>query len=161
MTESTVTLVCKRRKELRGKDHVTILCGENVRVFETWNQGGIPHEMVHYVVEATFGMRGFVRLIGEGETSEEILEGTVLPSALVAEALTNAYQYEMWGMAEHTNEELRANTMQFGGLEELEFGDDELDRGRVLLVDLIARWQALGPAGKLELALPLAPTAVD
>jgi hypothetical protein len=154
--EPTIALVCKKSRDPRDKDTVAIVHGSRSAVFKTWRQAGVPHELVHYAVEASYGLQGFVRLTAAGWTDEEILARGGA-EAFRAEHLTNAYQYEMWGMAEVSNAAFRRSFETFcGGASAPALGDAEIERGRALLQDLQRRWRALPAGGKLELTLPVA-----
>ena len=153
-----VRLVCKKRKTPPEQDTVTILCGERTWVFKAWDQGILPHELVHYGVEAAYGLRGFVRLIAAGLTSEAILEGAADEEALHTELLTNAHQYELGGFSEPDNRAFRELLACFqgkGATRPPEVSDDEISRGRDFLRDLAGRWAGLGFGESLELSLPL------
>lgn len=151
-----IRLVAKKRKSPGEEDTVTILHGGRVRVFKAWNQAVLPHELVHYAVEAALGMRGFVRLVAAGADPDEIGK-TRDPEALLAEGLTNAFQYEIWGLMEVSNACVleRVNEgAERGRIPRLEIEEARLDAVRELLGDLSRRWAALAHGGKLELSLP-------
>ena len=149
-------MVCKKRKTPREQDTVTILCGERTWVFKAWEQGALPHEMVHFGVERAYGMRGFVRLIAEGLTSEDILDGGADEEALHAEFLTSAHQYELGGLSEPSNDAFRELLEAFRGkgrTAPLVLTDAQIDRGRDTLLELAGRWAVLGNGETLELSL--------
>lgn len=151
-----IRLVAKKRKSPGEADTVTVLHGERVRVFKAWNQAVLPHELVHFAVEAALGMRGFVRLVAAGADPDE-LGKTRDPETLFAEGLTNAFQYEIWGLVEVSNAGVleRVNEgAERGRVPRLEIDEARLDAVRELLGDLSRRWSALPHGGKLELSLP-------
>jgi hypothetical protein len=90
-----ITLTCKK---LEGKhDALTISAPGVTQVIQAWKQPILPHELVHYVAEEIFDLRGFVRLVAAGH-DPKALEGELMGSeALLAEALTNALQYDLAG----------------------------------------------------------------
>src|SRR3954453_572403 len=58
-------------------------------------QGIIPHDMVHYAVEATLAHRGFLSLVAEGKpASFAAFDGN---SEEAIERLVESFQAEMWG----------------------------------------------------------------
>lgn len=145
-----ILLVAKKRKSPGEADTVTILHGERTWVFKAWN-----HELVHYAVEAALGMRGFVRLVAAGADPDAIGK-TRDPEALHAEGLTNAFQYEIWGLMEVSNAGVleRVNEgAERGRIPRLEIEEARLDAVRELLGDLSRRWAALAHGEKLELEL--------
>ena len=145
-----IRLTCKKRKTDREKDTVTISRGERTWVFQTWNQRVLPHELVHYAVEHVFGYRGFVRLIADGATSEQIL---ALEDSEVrtAENVTNAYQYELWGLVEPDNDQFLSSLRANGDATAPE--PARIEEGRALLRTLSERWSALPHGEHLELEL--------
>jgi hypothetical protein len=145
METATTTLVFEERKTPRERDTVTILRGKRTWVFKAWGRGLLPHELVHYGVEAVYGLRGFVRLTVDGLSTDEILEGGVDTEALHAEYLTSAHQYVLTGQSEPTHaafrdllERLRCDAPP------VEVGDEQIERARVLLAALTLSWGALG-----------------
>jgi hypothetical protein len=151
---NVIELVCKKRKTLKERDTVTILCGERTWVFKAWHQGILPHELVHYGVEAAYGMRGFVRLIADGLTSEDILAGGADTEALHTEFLTSAHQYELAGQSEPTNTAFRELLESFRGeTAPVAVSDEQIERGREVLADLTLRWGAVGLGESLRLSL--------
>lgn len=158
MSDESIKLVCKKRKTVKDRDTVTILSGERTWVFKAWNQAILPHEMVHYGIEAAYGVRGFVRLIGEGLTSEDILNGGADDEAMHAELLTDAHQYELWGLSEPTNDAFRELLATFHrDVAPPELADDQIQNGRDFLADLTLRWGRLEFGEALELTLPADP----
>lgn len=151
MTDAITTLVCKKRKSPEERDTVTILAGDRATVIKAWDHGIMPHEIVHYVVEAVFGLRGFVQLTAEGISSERMIAEKD-PQAMQAESLTNAYQYEMWGLTPATDEQFLENAGRHAPLPD---GTPERIReGRELIAELSIRWDELPAGGTMELALP-------
>jgi hypothetical protein len=151
-------MVCKKRKSPRDQDTVTILSGERTWVFKAWDQGALPHEVVHFGVEQAYGIRGFVRLIAAGLSSEDILSGGADEEAVHAEFLTSAHQYELGGLSEPTNEafrELLASFQGKGASGPPEVSDEQIAHARDVLLDLAGRWGALALGESLELSLPL------
>jgi len=157
-----ITLRAKKRKAPAERDTVTILrdaarAGADAPawVFQAWNQGILPHELVHFAVEEALGLRGFVREIAAGRTSEDILESLEV-EVVQTEALTNALQYELLGLAEVSNAEVRraANEQcDRHGVPRIELTGRELEATRARLRELNERWAGLAPGEVLELTL--------
>lgn len=98
----------------RKNNSVVIESEKQKLVFKAWEQGILPHEMVHYAVETVFNeLKGFITLIGEGFKQEEI-EGRVarLPAEYI-ECLVGAFQYELWGLVPKDNEMFLQNFKDF------------------------------------------------
>lgn len=150
-----IRVVAKRAKSAQHQDTLTIQGDGEAVVARAWSRGTLPHDLVHYAVEAVFGMRGFVRLAAEGRSTEEMIAAGV-PEVLRAEALTNAFQFELSGVAEPGNEGLLTtmrNSWSDEVLEGIEVDDPRLEECRELLLELQGRWQALSAGESLELAL--------
>ncbi|MDA1267264.1 MAG: hypothetical protein O2816_19455 [Planctomycetota bacterium] len=150
-----VRMDLKKRKSPQDKDTVTIR-GEHTAVFQAWNQASLPHEAVHFMVEDIFGLVGFVRLTAAGISSERMIEEQD-PAALACENLTNAYQYELFGMSQTGNAGLRQLLHDFvaaGSGALAEYPDELLEAGRARLLELAGAWAALPLGGHLELELP-------
>ena len=150
----SIAVDLKKRKHSGDQDTVTIR-GEVTRVFKAWDQALLPHEAVHFVVEEVFGLVGFVRLTAAGVSSEQMIEEKD-PEAMAAEALTNAFQYELFGMAESGNDALRQSLAQMfthATGAQPRVSDAQLDDGRQRLSELVAAWAGVGPGEHLVLDL--------
>ena len=150
-----IRVVAKRAKSAQHQDTVTIQGDGEPLVVRAWSQGTLPHEVVHYAVEAVFGLRGFVRLSAEGQSTDEMIAAKV-PEVLRAEALTNAFQYELFGVSEASNAALMATLRDSWSdevLEGIQQQDPRLDACRDLILDLAGRWRALAAGACLELDL--------
>lgn len=140
----------------RPRDVVVIEHAGRATRIEAWRQAILPHELVHAAVESTFGLAGFVRQVARGRDPASIGARDADPEVLLAEALTNAFQYELAGMAEPGDEALRATLAAFvppeiAGARAIE--DEELARCRALLAELASRWTSLAPGEALEIEL--------
>lgn len=58
-------------------------------------QGIIPHDMVHYAVEATLAHHGFLTMIADGEPAAFTTMGGATEEAV--ERLVEVFQAELWG----------------------------------------------------------------
>lgn len=150
----------------KKQNSVVIESDKQKLVFKAWEQGIIPHEMVHYAVESVFDeLKGFISLIGEGRKQAEI-EGrdAGLPAAYI-ECLVGAFQYELWGLVPKDNEMLKQNFKdftvegknQFSAEEFFEFIPDveKIETCRQMLQDLTDDWGVLPEGNQLNYTLSL------
>ena len=139
----------------RPRDVVVIEHAGRATRIEAWRQAILPHELVHAAVESAFGLAGFVRQVARGRDPATIGARDPDPEVALSEALTNAFQYELAGLAEPGDEALLATLATFlaGTPGVREVRAEELARCRGLLLDLSARWAALAPGGSIEVEL--------
>jgi hypothetical protein len=152
----TIRLRAKKAKSPAHEDTVAIERGSFVRVLRAWRHGILPHELVHAAVEETFGWRGFVRLVAEGLDPEKIGARGAEAETLQAEALTNAYQSELWGLTPASDESLRAlvaHELERHGIAVPEMTEERIGCCRRRLSDLSARWEGTAPGEVLEIRL--------
>lgn len=160
------------RKGKNGKQNsVVIESKAQTVVINAWEQGIIPHEMVHYAVEKTFDdLKGFLRLTGEGFASEEIEGRKGGVSAAYVEFLVGAFQYELWGMAAATNDQFSSCFRDFTSKNNEIFTPEELfgyipavseiEACRGLLRELTDQWNALPDGEELVFVLDSKPAYV-
>ena len=154
-----ITIKFKKGKSPEDKTTVVIESAAQCCVFKAWHQGNIPHEMVHYAVESLFPLRGFIRLVAEGFSPEELTDISLAGrEAIYAEELTNAYQYELWGLLPATNENF-LNQIKIdcekNQLPMIDLSVEEIERGRELLKGLTQKWQKLEHDEELRFELPI------
>ena len=158
MSSSVITVKFKKGKYPEDKPTVVIESSPHCCVFKAWHQGIIPHEMVHYAVEAIFPLRGFIRLVAEGFSPEGLTDMSLVGrEAIYAEGLTNAYQYELWGLLHATNENFINQLKDYcerGQLPVMEVSVEEIERGRELLKELTQQWHELDHGEELKFELP-------
>ncbi len=157
MSRSVITIKFKKGKSPEYKTTVVIESAAQCCVFKAWHQGIIPHEMVHFAVEFLFPLRGFIRLVAEGFSPEELTDISLAGNeAVYAEALVNAYQYEMWGLLPATNEIFINQVKDYcekGQLPMMELSGEEIEKGRELLKELTEKWRDLGCGEELKFEL--------
>ena len=150
-----ITLVCKKRE---GKHDTVTICAPGVtQVIQAWKQNSLPHELVHFVAEEVFGLRGFVRLVAAGH-DPKVLEGEMKGAeALLAETLTNALQYDLAGQVAD-DEAYRALVEAFCEKDQLAkplLTDASIAAARQRIRALNTQWQALSMGEKLEVTMRL------
>ena len=139
----------------RPRDVVVIEHAGRATRIEAWRQAILPHELVHAAVESACGLAGFVRRVARGRDPATIGARDPDPEVALAEALTNAFQYELAGIAEPGDEALRATLATFLAATPpvREVRAEELARCRALLAELSSRWASLAPGEALEIEL--------
>ena len=149
-TRQPIRVRAAKTDRARKSDVVVIEHAGRERALAAWKQGSLPHELVHAAVERAFGLRGFVRIVASGVAPAEATNDTVGAEGRLAEALTNAFQYELSGLVEPGDAGVRALVTTF--LRETPSIDDvDLARCRDLLHDLARRWSALAAGEEIEL----------
>ena len=113
-----------------------------------------PHDLTHYAVETTLGLReAFYGLVARGWDLSDF--GTPWPrgrlpaEAEVAEFLVGCLDQDA------TADEINAQGASFCGEAWRTITNDELTRARALAHELIARWRALPPNGEIDLDFTL------
>ncbi len=148
----------------KKKNSVVIESDRQKLVFKAWEHKIIPHEMVHYAVESVFGeLKGFIKLIGEGATEEEIEGRKAGLSASYIEYLVGAFQYELWGMSSSDDQIFLQNFQNFKDEGKKIFSADEyfefvpdlkrIETCRRLLQNLTDEWNILPPGEELKYTL--------
>ena len=119
-------------------------------------QGIIPHDMVHWAVEAEVAAAGFLRLIAAGGDSGQ---GAALgiPTAESVERLVEVFQGEGWSQTALPESEfvaLYAVTCEDRGDTPLPITGVLLTAIRARIAGVTLRWAALPVHGELTLELP-------
>jgi hypothetical protein len=118
------------------------------------------HDLTHYAIETELGYtRGFFGLIVEGWSIEEMTgkspRGPLPREAIEVEHLVGLFDLERTSGTPWTADELHAHARAYATDARLppprEHGDDQLERVRRRLRDLLDLWLALGPGQTLEL----------
>ncbi|MBC7522191.1 MAG: hypothetical protein H7268_14010 [Sandarakinorhabdus sp.] len=119
-------------------------------------QGIIPHDMVHFVVEAEVATCGFLGGIAAGGDSG-FAAGVDNPHHRAVERLVETVQAEAWAGAPSPDADfiaLYVVTCEARGDAPLDLDAATLAAIRARLADLTARWQALPVGATLVLNLP-------
>ncbi len=122
-------------------------------------QGIIPHDMVHFAVEAEVDARGFLGGIAAGGDSG-FAAGADNPHHRAVERLVETVQAEAWGGVPVPDADFIALyrvTCDARGDSPLDLDGSTLAAIRARLADLAARWAAVPTGGTLMLALPTRP----
>ena len=149
----------------KKQDTVVIESARQKHVFKAWRQAIIPHEMVHYAVEKVFeDLRGFIRFIGDGVPDADVLEKGGVP-ALYSEALTNAFQQELFGafppdnriFLDYFNQISRRETKFSKRADFFEYEPDKakIEQARRLLRELSESWNNLPEGEQIKYTLSL------
>ena len=124
-------------------------------------QGIIPHDMVHFAVEAEVATLGFLGGIAAGGDSG-FAAGSDNPHHRAVERLVETVQAEAWGGAPVPDDEFIALyevTCDARGDAPLALDAATLAAIRARLADLTARWQAVPTGGSLNLTFGVATDA--
>jgi hypothetical protein len=149
-----ITITCKK---LAGRhDALTISAPGVTQVIRAWKQNILPHELVHFVAEETFGLRGFVRLVAAGH-SMEFTGALKSVEALQAEMLTNALQYDLAGQVadEAAYRALVETVCAKDNLPCPDISDALITAARTRVHALNMQWQALPLHETLTVSMPL------
>jgi hypothetical protein len=114
----------------------------------------IPHDMVHYAVEHTLVLRGFLGRVKAGERATFGMAAD--PGSDSVERLVEVFQGDAWsggttpaaGMIE-----LYEVTCEARGCPALPIGEADVEAVRSAIADLTARWAAVAVGAQLELRL--------
>ena len=120
-------------------------------------QGIIPHDMVHWAVEAEVAAAGFLRLIGEGGDSGQ-RAALGIASAQSVERLVEMFQGEGWSATVLPGDEfiaLYATTCEARGDKPLPITGALLAAIRARIAAVSAQWAAVPVGGQLMLELAL------
>lgn len=123
----------------------------------------VPHDLTHYAIETELGLRrAFYGLIAQGWSIEDTTgkgeRGALPEEAMVVEQLVGSFDAqradgEAWTAAE-LNRQARLYAERAGIAPPRTLTEEELDRVRRRLEDLLDRWERLPPGESIELALP-------
>ena len=114
-------------------------------------QGIIPHDMVHYAVEHTLAVRGFLARVGEGEAANFGMQGE--PCSDAVERLVEVFQGDQWsgGDAPATDLiDLYRVTCHARSCPMLDIDEAAIEAVRSAIAELTARWAAVPVGGHLE-----------
>ncbi|MGQ0504889.1 MAG: hypothetical protein ACT4TC_06175, partial [Myxococcaceae bacterium] len=116
----------------------------------------LPLDLVHYVVESTFGLRGFLKRLTEGEPPTHARVART-DDELQVEALVEALQGDAWGNSTSDEEfqDVLALACSARGTPGLEITTESLGAGRRELARLMDRWRLLAEGQTLFLFLNL------
>ena len=126
--------------------------GRPPEVVECPKQGIIPHDMVHYAVEHTLALRGFLARVAEGEAADFQMAGDPMSDGV--ERLVEVVQGDQWSGAKSPAADLIAMyrvTCDARACPMLAVDEAAIDAVRAAIVDLSAKWEALPIGGCLEL----------
>ncbi len=113
----------------------------------------IPHDMVHFAVEAELGKRGFLRRVRAGEAADRRMAGT--PESDAVERLVEVMQADGWSPGANAGWliELYRVTCAARDCPMLPIDANVIHALRVRIAALEAAWKALPVGGTLELTL--------
>jgi len=115
-------------------------------------QGIIPHDMVHYAVEHTLEVRGFLARVGEGEAASFGMESDPLSEAV--ERLVEVVQGDQWSGGQTPVTDLIAMyrvTCEARGSSMLDVDEAAIVAVRAAIADLSEKWERVATGGTLEL----------
>jgi len=115
-------------------------------------QGIIPHDMVHYAVEHTLEVRGFLARVGEGEAASFGMESDPLSEAV--EHLVEVVQGDQWSGGQTPVTDLIAMyrvTCEARGSSMLDVDEAAIVAVRAAIADLSEKWERVATGGALEL----------
>jgi hypothetical protein len=136
----------------------TIRPGHSPEAIDCPKQGIIPHDMVHYAVEHTLDVRGFLARVREGEVADFQMQGEPLSDAV--ERLVEVVQGDGWSGGQSPAAdliEMYRVTCDARACPMLEIDEADIAAVRATIADLSARWEALPVGGRLELGFSPAP----
>jgi hypothetical protein len=121
------------------------------------------HDLTHYAVETTLGYRGaFYGLVASGWDLSDFgspwRRGPLPIEALAAEVIVGCFDTQRAAherlSASQCNTAAHSYFDAQGSPSPVQISDEELDRVRSLLSDLVWRWHAAKPGDSLELLFP-------
>jgi hypothetical protein len=138
-------------------DRLEIVASDGARPpIDCPKQGIIPHDMVHWAVEAEVAAAGFLRLIAAGGDSGFRAAIGIAPAESV-ERLVEMFQGEGWSQTALPDDEfsaLYATTCEQRGDTPLPITGALLTAIRARIADVTAQWAAVPVGGQLVLELP-------
>ncbi|MBU6166111.1 MAG: hypothetical protein KGQ52_08255 [Alphaproteobacteria bacterium] len=138
-------------------DRLDIVASDGARAgIDCPKQGIIPHDMVHWAVEAEVAAAGFLRLIASGGDSGQ-RAALGIASAQSVERLVEMFQGEGWSATTLPDAEfiaLYATTCEERGDTPLAVTGALLDLIRARIAVVSVQWAAVPVGGKLTLELP-------
>ena len=120
----------------------------------------IPHDMMHFAVESTLMVRGFLTRIQEGERAVFQMQGNDQSDAV--ERLVEVFQGDEWSgrktEARHMLE-MYTLTCSARGCPTMSIDEAAILEVRDSIAQLTSRWETVPIGGKLELHFPSVPRA--
>ena len=118
-------------------------------------QGIIPHDMVHYAVEATLRRRGFLGRVAQGEAAGYRMQPEAGSDGI--ERLVEVFQGDAWsggGSTPCDMLDLYRVTCEERGCPMLDVSAADVEAVRGMIQVLTSEWNALGVGGSMRLELP-------
>jgi hypothetical protein len=114
----------------------------------------LPHDMMHYAVESTLRVRGFLGRVKDGESASQQMQGEDFSDAI--ERLVEVFQGDAWsgGQAPACDLlDLYAVTCDARRCPTLAIDEQMIEDVRRRIAELTARWNGVPVGGTLELQL--------
>lgn len=128
--------------------------GRAPEVIDCPKQRIIPHDMMHYAVESTLHVRGFLGRVKDGESASLQMQGEDFSDAV--ERLVEVFQGDAWSGGKTAAREmldLYAVTCAARRCSTLPIDEQVIADVRRTIGELTARWDAVPVGGSLELGL--------
>jgi hypothetical protein len=128
--------------------------GRPPETIECPKQRIIPHDMVHYAVEHSLVVRGFLGLVKAGEAAG--FQMATDPESDSVERLVEVFQGDAWSGATTTPTdliELYVVACEARACPALPIGAADVEAVRSAIADLTARWATVAVGGQLELRI--------
>jgi hypothetical protein len=139
----------------------------------TWQKRSGPtaeffavHDLTHYAVETTLGFhRAFYGLVAEGWELSDFgtpwHRGPLAAEALAAEVIVGCFDTQRAAHEQLLASQCNSSAQSYFAARDepspVYVTDDQLDRVRSVLSDLVWRWHSAGPGDSLVLTFPPAP----
>jgi hypothetical protein len=160
MSAAMNALLVQIKKGRNGPDVLTCVRADGTRTWEHLQPSIAVHDLAHFAVESELGFRsGFYGLLASGWSVTRFLERESrreLPrEAGEVECLVGRFWQELWDASCPDADEFNATQASIAAVRpELacrSLTQDEIDRVRAKLRDLVVQWTALKPGETLEL----------
>ena len=142
----------------KGSDKVDLMevmrPGKPMERVDCPKQRIIPHDMVHYAVEHTLKVQGFLGRVKEGEAAAFGMEPEALSDSV--ERLVEVFQGNEWsGGCSSASDiiEMYGVTCDARQCHPLPVDEASIEGVRAAIADLTRRWEAIPVGGSLKLAL--------
>src|SRR5688572_29542707 len=121
----------------------------------------VRHDLTHYAVETVLGHRkGFYGLLADGWEFDDFgakwdkkkFPADADPSELIVGLFDAEHRGDRAWSAAEFNDHARNFMQGLGGSWKVSVNDEQLDRVRTMLAELLRRWDAVEAGGTLELA---------
>jgi hypothetical protein len=126
--------------------------GQPSDIIDCPKQGILPHDMMHYAVEHTLGVRGFLTRVKDGEAAAYRMEADAHSDAV--ERLVEVFQGDAWSGSPAPAPdliEMYRVTCYARACPMLDIDEAAIDAVRAAIADLTRRWTAVPVGGSLEL----------